>query len=178
MIVHPLVGSVVDRPVGPVPDNALPFLGVAGVIARAGPMPDNVRPSLGSAVIAPAVPAPVNVLPSRRAEAIAPVAIRAGNRPSFDHNRPNLGDNLGIVNRPNSGNTVVNRPIAATPSANRPNSGNTVVNRPNNINTNIINNNVTNLSSTNVTNVANVNRGGYGGGYGGLGQWLRRRISA
>ncbi len=70
-----------------------------------------------------------------------------GNRPSFDHNRPNLGDNLGIVNRPNSGNTVVNR--------------------PNNINTNIINNNVTNLSSTNVTNVANVNRGGYGGGYGG-----------
>ena len=88
-----------------------------------------------------------------------------------------MGDNLGVVNRPNSGNTIVNnrpnsgntivnnRPNSGnTVVNNRPNSGNTIVNSPTNINTNITKNNVTNVSSTNVTNVTNVNRGGYGGG--------------
>ncbi len=74
-------------------------------------------------------------------------------------NRPGLGDNLGVVNRPNIGNNV-NRPI---------NSGNTNINRPIN---NVGNNNILNRP-TNVTNITNnsftnVNRGGYGGwGYGG-----------
>jgi Tetratricopeptide repeat len=98
-----------------------------------------------------------------------------GNRPPGGPNRPNLGDNLGIVNRPNVGNRTnignnVNRPInSGNTNINRPinNSGNTIgsnntINRP----TNITNNSFTNVSTSNVNNFANINRGGYGGGYG------------
>ncbi len=92
-----------------------------------------------------------------------------GDRPSGGQNRPNVGDNLGVVNRPNVGNNV-NRPInSGNTNINRPinNSGNTIgsnnlVNRP----TNITNNSITNVSGGNVNNFTNVNRGGWGGGYG------------
>jgi hypothetical protein len=98
-----------------------------------------------------------------------------GPRPPGGPNRPNVGDNLGVVNRPNVGNRPnignnVNRPInSGNTNINRPinNIGNNnVVNRPTNITQNVTNNAFTNVSS-NVNNFTNVNRGGYGGGWGG-----------
>ncbi|MBV8558521.1 MAG: tetratricopeptide repeat protein [Planctomycetaceae bacterium] len=87
-----------------------------------------------------------------------------GQRPP-GHKLPPIGDNLGVVHRPNIGNNLGNTTV------NRPNVGSgNIVNRPTNINTTINNNRFTNLSVNNTTNLAAVNRPGRGG-YGGWGGW-------
>ncbi len=74
-----------------------------------------------------------------------------GTRPPGANRPGQTGDHLGVGNRPNVGNTVVNRPT---------NISNVNVNRQTNVNTNITNIN-------NVTNITRVNQVGFRPGYGG-----------
>jgi thioredoxin-like negative regulator of GroEL len=108
-----------------------------------------------------------------------------GQRPGGNINRPQIGDHLGVANRPNIGNTIgsgntnINRPI----NINRPTNINTNINRPTNVVTNVTNTNVTNISNTVVNRPSypgaryGPGSGGWGGGYGrwggGYGAWGR-----